>query len=99
MQCKIGKVVGNLKALQLLLPETVDTMAVVQYMPTLLLSDMKKVSMSVTISSVGRVILLCMQCFVMSTVERTLWQSLDKLLNLDNKAWVPFWHKLDYRLN
>lgn len=43
MQCKIGKVVGNLHALQQLLPETVDSVAVVQYMPTLLLSNMKKV--------------------------------------------------------
>lgn len=44
MQCKIGKVIGNLHALQQLLPETVDSVAVVQYMPTLLLSNMKKVS-------------------------------------------------------
>ena len=43
MQCKIGKVIGNLHALQQLLPETVDIVAVVQYMPTLLLSNMKKV--------------------------------------------------------
>lgn len=43
VQCKIGKVIGNLTALQQLLPQTVDTVAVIQYMPTLLLSDMKKV--------------------------------------------------------
>ena len=43
MQCKIGKVIGNLHALQQLLPGTVDSVAVVQYMPTLLLSNMKKV--------------------------------------------------------
>lgn len=43
MQCKIGKVIGNLHALQQLLPETADSVAVVQYMPTLLLSNMKKV--------------------------------------------------------
>ena len=44
MQCKIGKVIGNLHALQQLLPETVDSGAVVQYMPTLLLSNIKKAS-------------------------------------------------------
>ena len=42
MQCKIGKVIGNLHALQQLLPDTVDNVAVVQYMPTLLLSNIKK---------------------------------------------------------
>ena len=45
-QCKIGKVVGNLKALQQLLPEAVDMVAVIQYMPTLLLSDVKKVNVA-----------------------------------------------------
>lgn len=43
MQCKIGKVIGNLHALLQLMPETVDSVAVVQYMPMLLLSNMKKV--------------------------------------------------------
>lgn len=43
LQCKVGRVVGNLKALEHMLPEEVDLSTVVQYMPSLLLSDMKKV--------------------------------------------------------
>ena len=43
MQCNTGKVEGNLKALPAFLPERLDTTAVIQYMPTLLLSDIKKV--------------------------------------------------------
>ncbi len=44
VQCKVGKVIGNLKALQQLFPETVNAVAVIEYMPTLLLSNMQKVA-------------------------------------------------------
>lgn len=54
MQCKIGKVIGNLHALQQLLPATVDSVAVVQYMPMLLLSNMKKVRARTFISTLAR---------------------------------------------
>ena len=43
MQCKVGKVVGNLKALKHMLPDGVQWSAVVQHMPTLLLTDINKV--------------------------------------------------------
>ena len=43
VQCKTAKVESNLKAMQNLLPETMDTTAVAQYMPSLLLTDLKKV--------------------------------------------------------
>ena len=43
VQCKVGKVIGNLKALRQLVPEGTNVGAVVQHMPTLLLSDMNKV--------------------------------------------------------
>lgn len=46
MQCKVGKVIGNLHALKQLMPETMDNVALVQYMPMLLLSNMKKVGVS-----------------------------------------------------
>ncbi|KAL3131036.1 hypothetical protein ABBQ38_000355 [Trebouxia sp. C0009 RCD-2024] len=55
LECKIGKVIGNLHALQQLLPATVDSVAVVQYMPMLLLSNMKKVEEKYT-----RMQILCM---------------------------------------
>jgi len=45
VQCKVGKVIGNLKALQQLFPETVNIVALVEYMPTLLLSNMQKVAL------------------------------------------------------
>ncbi|KAA6419272.1 MAG: hypothetical protein FRX49_10796 [Trebouxia sp. A1-2] len=54
-KCKVGKVIGNLKALQQLFPETVNTIAVVEYMPTLLLSNMQKVEEKYT-----RMQILCM---------------------------------------
>ncbi|KAL0041747.1 hypothetical protein WJX79_003202 [Trebouxia sp. C0005] len=55
LECKVGKVIGNLKALQQLFPETVNTIAVVEYMPTLLLSNMQKVEEKYT-----RMQILCM---------------------------------------
>lgn len=45
MQCKVGTVTGTLNALQQLFPETVSIAAVLEYVPTLLLSNIQKVAL------------------------------------------------------